>query len=451
MDDRDPANGDAGRYGRSKAYYNDCSRHLAGGVSSNFRLGARPVPLFFERGCGSRLYSVDGVSYLDYALGMGPVILGHAPPRVIHAVQDSLMKGQLFAGQHQAELRLAQLVTSLVPCAERVRFGCSGSEAAQIALRLAKASTGRRKIIKFEGHYHGWLDNIYVSVHPDPERSGEACHPRTVPESAGQDANAYAETIVLPWNDIAVIEETLRERAAEIAGIIMEPILCNTGVILPLPGYLERVRELCTEHGVVLIFDEVITGFRVALAGAQGLLGVTPDLAFFAKAMGGGFPICCLAGRAALMDLIGQGLVMHGGTYNSNVVSVVAAIETLEQLSNEHEDAYGRMDKLGRKLMEGLLQMAAELDAGLKIQGLGSVFHTYFGNGRQPVDYRSYCETDQARLRQFVDALLDRGVRITSRGTWFLSTAHSEADIEETLAAAREALQSLYRGASVNA
>jgi glutamate-1-semialdehyde 2,1-aminomutase len=382
---------------------------------------------------------------------MGPVILGHAPPRVIHAVQESLTRGQLYAGQHQAELRLAQLVASLVPCAERVRFGCSGSEAVQIAMRLAKAYTGRNKIIKFEGHYHGWLDNIYVSVHPDAERAGEASHPSTVPESAGQDANSFAETIVLPWNNIAVIEEMLRERAAEIAGVIMEPILCNTGVIVPQPGYLERVRELCNEYGVVLIFDEVITGFRVALAGAQGLLGVTPDLALFAKAMGGGFPICCLAGRAALMDLIGRDVVMHGGTYNSNVVSVVAAIETLEQLSNRHEDTYGRMDKFGRKLMEGLQQMAGELAADLKVQGLGSVFHTYFANGYEPVDYRSYSATDHARLRQFVDALLDRGVRITGRGTWFLSTAHSEADIEETLDAAREALQSLSRGVSASA
>jgi glutamate-1-semialdehyde 2,1-aminomutase len=356
----------------------------------------------------------------------------------------------LYAGQHEAELRLARLVASLVACAERVRFGCSGSEAVQIALRLARAYTGRNKIVKFEGHYHGWLDNIYVSVHPAPERSGDAGCPFTVPESDGQDESAYAETIVLPWNDIAAIEETLSASAREVAGIIMEPILCNTGVILPKPGYLERVRELCSEHGIVLIFDEVITGFRVALNGAQGLLGVTPDLAVFAKAMAGGFPISCLAGRAALMDLIGKGSVMHGGTYNSNVVSVVAAIETLEQLSDDNGAIYDRMNRLGLDLMDGLQQIARELDAGLEVQGLGSVFHTYFGSGQQPVDYRSYCATDRSRLRQFVDALLDHGVRITARGTWFLSAAHSEMDIQETLAAARQAMCRLNGSASAN-
>ncbi len=452
MDDRTPSQLADGRYQRSMAYFDDCSRYLAGGVSSNFRMGAKPVPLFFERGRGSRLYSVDDVAYLDYALGMGPVILGHAPPGVVGAVQDSLLKGQLYAGQHEAELRLARMVSSLVACAERVRFGCSGSEAIQIALRLARAYTKRNKIVKFEGHYHGWFDNICVSVHPEPGRSGDARHPRTVPESEGQDSHAYAETIVLPWNDIAAIEETLSLRASEIAGIIMEPILCNTGVILPKPGYLERVRELCSEHGIVLIFDEVITGFRVALSGAQGLLGVTPDLAVFAKAMAGGFPISCLAGRATLMDLIGSGLVMHGGTYNSNVVSIVAAIATLDQLRSEDGAAYDQMNRLGRILMDGLQRISDELGAGLVVQGLGSVFHTYFGGQQPPVDYRSYCATDRARLSRFVDTLLDCGVRITSRGTWFLSTAHSQADIDETLAAARQAMLGLsqsdgrYRG-----
>jgi glutamate-1-semialdehyde 2,1-aminomutase len=449
MDDRTPIELADNRYRRSTAYYDDSSQYLAGGVSSNFRMGAKPVPLFFDRGRGSRLYSVDDVSYLDYALGMGPVILGHAPSVVVGAVQDSLLKGQLYAGQHEAELRLARLVSSLVACAERVRFGCSGSEAVQIALRLARAHTRRSKIVKFEGHYHGWFDNICVSVHPELDRSGDSRRPCTVPESEGQDPNAYADTVVLPWNDIAAIEHTLRVSAGEIAGIIMEPILCNTGVILPKPGYLERVRELCFEHGIVLIFDEVITGFRVALNGAQGLLGVTPDLAIFAKAMAGGFPISCLAGRATLMDLIGKGLVMHGGTYNSNVVSVVAAIATLEQLKSEDGAAYDRMNRLGRGLMDGLQRIGDEIGAGLVVQGLGSVFHTYFGGEQQPIDYRSYDATDRPRLSRFVDTLLDCGVRITTRGTWFLSTAHTEADIDETLNAARQAMLQLLDQAPV--
>jgi glutamate-1-semialdehyde 2,1-aminomutase len=432
-----------GRYERSAAYHADCSRYLAGGVSSNFRLGARPVPLFFERGCGSRLYSVDGVSYLDYALGMGPVILGHAPPDVISAVAESLSQGQLYAGQHEAEIRLARLVTSLVPCAERVRFGCSGSEMVQIALRLARAYKGRKRIIKFEGHYHGWFDNIYVSVHPDPQDAGDAIQPPTIPESAGQDSGAFEETTVLPWNDAAAVERTIETSGGEIAAIIMEPILCNTGVILPKPGYLEEVRRLCDEHGIVLIFDEVITGFRVALGGAQAMLGVTPDLAVFAKAMAAGFPISCLTGRAALMELIGRGSVMHGGTYNTNVISVVAAVSTLERLRKDNGSAYDHMNRLGNELMERLREFGREFSAGLAVRGVGQVFHTHFGDVDAPTDYRSYCATDRTKLCRFVDALLDRGVRITPRGTWFLSTAHTELDIEQTVTAAREALQSV--------
>lgn len=444
MDDQTPIMVGA-RYRRSTAYFDDCSQYLPGGVNSNFRMGAKPVPLFFHRGRGSRLYSVDDVSYLDYALGMGPVILGHAPSGVVGAVQDSLSKGQLYAGQHKAELRLAQMVTSLIPCAERVRFGCSGSEAVQIALRLARAHTRKNKIVKFEGHYHGWFDNICVSVHPDLMNCGDALHPRTVPESEGQDALAFKDTIVLSWNDRPAIEQTLSTRAGEIAGVIMEPILCNTGVIMPKPGYLERVRELCSENGIVLIFDEVITGFRVALNGAQGLLNVTPDLAVFAKAMAGGFPISCLAGRATLMDLIGTGSVMHGGTYNSNVVSVVAAIATLEQLQHKNGAAYDQMNQLGQHLMDGLERISAELHVGLVVQGLGPVFHTYFGEEQRPTDYRSYSATDRARLSLFVESLLDCGVRITTRGTWFLSTAHSQADVDQTLVAARQAMLMLFK------
>jgi len=445
MDDQTPIRIVDDRYRRSAAYFDDCNQYLPGGVNSNFRMGAKPVPLFFDRGRGSRLYSVDDVSYLDYALGMGPVILGHAPSGVVGAVQDSLSKGQLYAGQHQAELRLAQMVTSLIPCAERVRFGCSGSEAVQIALRLARAYTRKCKIVKFEGHYHGWFDNICVSVHPDLHSSGDVLHPRSVPESKGQDAHAFEETLVLPWNDTAAIGQTLSTRASEIAAVIMEPILCNTGVIMPKPGYLERVRDLCSENGIILIFDEVITGFRVALNGAQGLLNVIPDLAIFAKAMAGGFPISCLAGKATLMDLIGTGSVMHGGTYNSNVVSVVAAIATLEQLQHDNGAAYDQMNRLGQHLMDGLQRISSELDAGLVVQGLGPVFHTYFGVEQRPTDYRSYWETDRARLSLFVESLLDCGVRITTRGTWFLSTAHSQTDIEQTLVAAREAMHMLFR------
>lgn len=419
-------------YHRSNHLHREAEEYLAGGVSSNFRLNEKPVAMFFERAEGAHLFSVDGVSYIDYALGMGPVILGHAHPGVVRAVAGSLARGQLYAGQHQAEAHLARLICDVVPCAEQVRFSLSGSEAIQAALRLARAYTGRRRIIKFEGHYHGWFDNIYASVRP--RESGNA--PQQ--ESEGQDANSLTDLTVLPWNDLEPLAAILRDHGDEIAAVIMEPVMCNTGVIFPRPGYLEGVRELCSRHGTVLIFDEVITGFRLALGGAQSVLGVTPDLAVFAKAMANGFPGSCLAGKAKLMDLIASGRVMHGGTYNSNVVCTMAAIATLEELQNT--DALLRLSESGNELIAGLRAVARAAGVPMLIQGVGAVFHTTFTDAAEILNYRDSCNSDAARLTAFVETLVEHGVRTTRRGAWFLSSAHTSSDIRQTLDAVRKTL-----------
>jgi glutamate-1-semialdehyde 2,1-aminomutase len=428
------------QFEKSRTCYQDSQMYLAGGVSSNFRLNARPVPLFFERASGARLYSVDGRSYLDYALGMGPVILGHAYPAVISRVSESLSKGVLYAGQHEAETQLGRLVTSILPCAEQVRFGCSGSEVIQAAIRVARAATGKTKVVKFEGHYHGWFDNIYVSVRPSSARSQPRELPGTVPESEGQDPSAFSEIVTLPWNDIASIEGVFHNQGSDIAAVIMEPILCNTCVIPPLPGYLHTVRQLCAEHNAALIFDEVITGFRVGLQGAAGLLGIVPDLAIFAKAMANGFPISCLAGKEELMQLIGSGRVMHGGTYNTNVVATTAAVATIEVLQQDSALTYGRLESLGRALMEELRYLGVRKGIPLLVQGLGPVFNTAFTDQASIQSPRAYTATDAARLDRFIDALLSYGIRITPRGTWFLSLSHTDEDIEETIRAVSLAL-----------
>ncbi len=410
---------------RSMALYLNAKEHLSGGVSSNFRLHEKPSGMFFDRAEGSRLFSVDGMCYIDYALGMGPVILGHAHPAVNRAVADSLARGQLYAGQHAAEAQLAKLVCGVVPCAEQVRFSLSGSEAIQAALRLARAYTGRTRIIKFQGHYHGWFDSVYTGVRGE----GTA-------ESEGQDAAAFANVSVLPWNNLPALATAIR---SDVAAVIMEPVMCNTSVIFPCPGYLEGVRALCSRNGTVLIFDEVITGFRLALSGAQSLLGVTPDLAVFAKAMANGFPVSCLAGKARLMDLIGSGRVMHGGTYNSNVVSTAAALATLEELSKP--GVYDKLNETGNRLIAGLRSAARETNVSLLIQGAGSVFHTAFTDAAAIRNYREHTQTDATRLAAFVEALATNGVRITRRGTWFLSAAHTQDDLEATLGAAARALR----------
>ncbi|MDQ3700765.1 MAG: aminotransferase class III-fold pyridoxal phosphate-dependent enzyme, partial [Chloroflexota bacterium] len=330
-------------YERSTALHAEASELLAGGVSSNFRLGAQPAPLFFRRAVGSRLYDADGNSYVDYVLGMGPCILGHAPPAVTAAVAATLGDGQLFAGQHQGEIELARRCREMMPCAELVRFGSSGSEMDQAALRVARAATGRRLVVKFEGHYHGWFDSILVSVQPPLSAAGPAATPLPHLPSAGQSAAAAADVAVLPWNDLPAVARFLAAHGDETAALIMEPILCNTGVILARPGYLEGVRELCNRHGVVLIFDEVITGFRVALGGAQGHLGVVPDLAVYAKAIGAGFPIAALAGKRRLMELLASGAALHGGTYNTNLVSTSAAVAALDELARDGGAVYRSM------------------------------------------------------------------------------------------------------------
>ncbi|MBV8912158.1 MAG: aminotransferase class III-fold pyridoxal phosphate-dependent enzyme, partial [Acetobacteraceae bacterium] len=248
----------------------EAARYLAGGVSSNFRLGMSPTPLVFERASGAYLHDADGNRLIDYYLGMGPMILGHTPTDVIAGVRDQLERGILYAGQSPIEVEAARLVCATVPCAERIRFNSSGSEAVQAALRLARAATGRRTIIKFDGHYHGWFDNILWSTAPPAGANAP------VAGSKGQPAEAGADVVALPWNDLAALQDRLAR--GDVAAVIMEAAMCNAGAIQPLPGYLEGARAACTDTGTVLIFDEVITGFRLAPGGAQERFGVTPDL-----------------------------------------------------------------------------------------------------------------------------------------------------------------------------
>jgi glutamate-1-semialdehyde 2,1-aminomutase len=419
----------------------DAERHSPGGVHSNFRLTTMPRAYMYERAEGARLYDVDDNVYIDYALGMGPAILGHSPRAVVEAVAASLSKGQCYAGQHRSEVELARKICRVVPCADKVRLSLTGSEAVQAAIRVARAYTGRWKIVKFEGHYHGWYENILVSVHPSAEQAGDSRQPNKVAGTPGQDPLAFLNLCILPWNDIEAVRRLIIEDGQELAAVIMEPIMCNTSVIFPRPGYLEQVRELCDSHGILLVFDEVITGFRVGLSGAQGYLGVTPDLAVFAKAMGTGFPISCLAGRAAVMELFGSGHVMHGGTFNGNVISCVAALATLRELESNH--VYERLTATGFRLMEGLRMTARRRSVPLLVQGIGPVFHTTFTEQSEIRDYRDYLKCDLTRQSQFVEALIRNGVRITARGTWFLSLAHTDEDVDATLAAADRALQAV--------
>jgi len=387
------------------------------------------------------LTDVDGNIYVDYLLGQGPLLLGHSSPTVVEAVKRVLEQGQLFGGQHELEISVAKRMCDLIPCAELVRFGSSGSEMVQIALRLARAFTGRNLVLKFEGHYHGWFDNTLVSVHPPLGQAGERTSPNSVPGSKGQDPAAVADTRVLPWNDEKVLREFFTEHGDRLAALIMEPVMLNTHAVLPRPGYLEEARRLCDEHGTVLIFDEVITGFRLGLSGAQGRFHVVPDLAVFGKAMASGFPIACLAGRQRLMDLIAGGEVVHAGTFNSNLTVMAAADATTRALAEDGAQSYEGMTRRGEQLMEGIREIASRHGLPLLVEGLPTAFATAYTDRPEIRDYREFAEhCDQTKYKRLALALLERGVHVALRGIWYLSTAHTEDDIEKTLEAVEGAL-----------
>jgi glutamate-1-semialdehyde 2,1-aminomutase len=426
-------------FDRSRQLVAEAGAYLPGGVNSNYRLGISPTPLVFERAEGPYLYDVDGNRLIDYYLGMGPMILGHSPAPVIAAVTEQLQRGILFAGQSEVEFAAARMVCQLVPCAEMVRFGSSGSEVVHAALRLARAATGRDKVIKFEGHYHGWFDSIHWSIAPPLEQAGPADAPTPVPGSIGQDLLAGQHLEVLPWNNLELLEARLAR--GDVAAVIMEPAMCNTSAILPADGYLEGVRQACSEAGTVLIFDEVITGFRVAPGGAQQRLGVTPDLATFGKAIASGFPVACLAGRAELMQQFVTRKVMHGGTYNAQPVAMAATLATLSALADGQ--IYTLLEQRGRRLMEGIAQAFAEADIAVRVQGFPQIFHVALGVEAPITEYRSSLAADKGRYVKLTTGLLARGVRALERGAWFISSAHSDEVIDATIAAVAEVAKTI--------
>lgn len=427
----------------SRDLYATARKYIAGGVSSDARRTSG-VPLYVERAAGSRLWDVDGNEYVDYVLGQGPALLGHCPPEVVEAVSAQVARGIVYSAQHAAEVRVAERLCAMIPSAERVRFNTVGSEAAHAAWRLARGHTGRRKILKFEGHYHGWLDPVLYSVHPAVDLAGPADAPVPVSGTAGQPE--AADLVIAPWNDLATLTRIMEAHAGQIAAVVCEPVLCNTGAIAPEPGYLEAVRELCDRHGSLLIFDEIITGFRLAPGGAQEYLGVTPDLSVFGKAMAGGMQVSALAGRAFVMDSISGGKVAHAGTFNSQPVGIAAAEATLRILDERREEVYGTLYARGRALMEGIREVAEKAGVPLLVDGPGPVFQTYFTDAPAVRDYRDFARTDRARMALLHAALLERGVNMVPRGLWFLSTAHTEADLAFTVEAFDGALRSLPLG-----
>jgi glutamate-1-semialdehyde 2,1-aminomutase len=434
---------DADRYSGSAAHMERARRVLTRGVGSALRAAQRPTPLAIAEASGSRLVDVDGNAYIDYVLGFGPILLGHRPPAVVRAVEEQLSRGILYGAQHQGEAELAERLVELIPSAELIAFSSSGSEAIHAALRIARAATGRRLVIKFDGHYHGWIDPVHVSG-PALPPSSETGGPRHVVPGLP----APADLLTCRWNDLGALTRLVEEHDGAVAAVVMEPVPCNFGAYEPLPGYLEGVRELCDRHGVVLIFDEVITGFRLGLGGAQARYGVTPHLTVLAKALASGFPLSAVVGSADVMAVAdSDGPVRHIGTYNANPISVAAANATLTELQRGGDDLYRDLDGRAARLAQGLRDAAAAAGAPLVVNQVGAVLHLLWAP-RVPV--RSHDDayaSDSAAVADVAAHMLGAGVFALERGLWFISTAHTDEDVEATVAAAEPAIASVVKRA----
>lgn len=424
----------------SAALYAAAREVVAGGVGSNDRGLVHPHPIFIVRGSGSHIWDVDGNEYIDYLLAYGPLLLGHAHPSIVEAVQRQLSLGSVYGIPHRLELEVGELLADLFPSIDMIRFSSAGTEAVLTAMRLARAATGRRLILKFEGQYHGGFDQVAISYAPKPGEAGPPDAPVTVPVSEGQPPGTYVDTVVAQWNDTAALERVFAERGQEIAGVLTEPIMCNFGVIEPVPGYLARMRELCDQAGSVLIFDEIQTGFRVHLSGAQGLYGVTPDLTCLGKAMSGGFPISAIGGRREIMELIADRRVFHAGTYNSNPLCLSAIPAVVSVLSEP--GTYDRMASLSNRLREGLTPLLKPI--GGYVQGTNTMFGIGFGPGPGG-NMRSLWHNDPDRVFELKRELRLRGVftKPTPRDIWYVSTAHTESDVDATLERAEAATTAL--------
>ncbi|MBV8742468.1 MAG: glutamate-1-semialdehyde 2,1-aminomutase [Sinobacteraceae bacterium] len=432
---------------RSAALYAEACEFIPAGVNSTARArfsGWDPYPLFAHHGTGAHLFDVDGNRYIDYLLGLGPMILGHRPPRVTAAVVKALEeRGTVFAMPTQEEITLARRIVELVPSLEQVRLCNTGTEAVLYSLRLARTFTGRRKVICFEGMYHGFSDGVYWSKHPALTLAGPEKQPVGVAQGPGMPAGLAEELIILPWNDVEALRAAIDREGEDIAAVLTEPVMCNTGCILPEPGYLEAMRELTAASRIVLIFDEVITGFRLHIAGAQGLYGIRPDLSVFAKGLGGGFPVAALGGRKDIMSLVADGTVSMAGTYAANTIAVAAAHAALDELTEP--GMYERLGERCERLLTGLQQVLRDAKVAAHVVGVGPVLQVWFSE--QPIrNYRDAARyADHDKFRLWWEGMLSRGVLFHPHAfeNLFVSFAHSQEDIEQTLAAAGGAVREL--------
>jgi glutamate-1-semialdehyde 2,1-aminomutase len=433
----------------SARLFSEAQAVIASGVNSTARTprsGWSPYPLFISHGEGSRIHDVDGNEFIDYLLGLGPMLLGHRPEPVTQAVIDFIsQRGTVFALPVADEIALARKIIDAVPSVEQVHLANTGTEAVLYAVRLSRAYTRRPKIVRFEGMYHGFSDAVYWSKHPPLDQAGPQSQPAPVPQGPGMPNGLENSLIVLRWNDSEALERTIRQHGEQIAAVITEPVMCNTGCILPEPGYLELMRKLTRELGIVLIFDEVITGFRIALGGAQQYYGVKPDLTVMAKGFGGGFPVAAVGGEKGIMQLVADGTVSMAGTYSANGIAVSAANSTLDFLMTP--GIYQGLFEKSERLMRGIAELLESAGLQARVVGIGPLFQVWFTDS--PIrDYRDAVRhARKDRFRIWWEEMMKRGILFHPDAfeNLFVSFAHSDVDVECTLQAVQSALPELKR------
>ena len=417
---------------KSESLFARAQACIPGGVNSPVRAfrAVGGTPPFFERASGAYLWDVDGRRYIDYVGSWGPMLAGHTHPAVVEAVQQAAARALSFGAPTEGEVELAEMLCSLVPSLERVRLVSSGTEATMTALRLARGATGRDLIVKFEGCYHGHADSLLV-------KAGSGALTLGNPSSAGVPADTAAHTVVLDYNDISQVHAAFRERGKNIAAVIVEPVAGNMNLVLPAKGFLEAIRDECTRHGAVLIFDEVMTGFRVALGGAQERFGIRPDLTTLGKVIGGGLPVGAVGGRRDIMDRLAPlGPVYQAGTLSGSPVAVAAGLATLKLV--RQSGFHARVESTTASLVEGLQREARSAGVAFSAQSIGSMFGVYF-RAAPPTSFAEVMQCDREAFNRFFHAMLQAGIYLAPSAyeAGFVSGAHSGADIDATLAAAR--------------
>jgi glutamate-1-semialdehyde 2,1-aminomutase len=423
---------------KNETLFERAQRVIPGGVNSPVRAfrAVGGTPRFFERASGAHLWDVEGRRYIDYVGSWGPMVLGHTHPAVVSAVQAAAARALSYGAPTQEETQLAERLCELLPSIERVRLVSSGTEATMTAIRLARGFTGRKLIVKFEGCYHGHADALLV-------KAGSGALTFGHPSSAGVPEETAAQTLVLSYNDLDELRAVFEKQGGEIAGVIVEPVAGNMNLVLPAAGFLELLRELCTRHGAALIFDEVMTGFRIALGGAQGRYGIRPDLTTLGKVIGGGLPLGALGGRRDIMEKLAPlGPVYQAGTLSGNPLAVAAGLATLQLVVQPR--LLERIEATTKLLAEGLAGEARKAGVTFSSQSIGSMFGIYFRDAA-PKSFAEVMQCDRERFNRFFHAMLDQGVYLAPSAyeAGFVSAAHGSAEIDATLAAARAAFSKL--------